>query len=89
MSNRANAHNHNRQSRRIRARREFRMANAADDEEGVDEAAEFLARLKRARETRKAAVQRFDREPFEADDDSGRNDECPCGSGYKYKGCCL
>jgi len=28
------------------------------------------------------------REPIRADDAPGRNEECPCGSGKKYKKCC-
>jgi len=28
-------------------------------------------------------------EPFRADEKIGRNDPCPCGSGKKYKKCCL
>jgi preprotein translocase subunit SecA len=27
-------------------------------------------------------------EPIKADDEPGRNDPCPCGSGKKYKKCC-
>jgi len=27
--------------------------------------------------------------PFFAGDKTGRNDPCPCGSGKKYKQCCL
>ena len=27
-------------------------------------------------------------EPIRADDEPGRNDPCPCGSGLKYKRCC-
>ena len=27
-------------------------------------------------------------EPIKADQDIGRNDPCPCGSGKKYKKCC-
>jgi len=84
-------HTRNRQARRIRARRHFRQANAADDEEGMDEAAEYLARLKRARELRRSAVQEYGREPTEVEGDPGRNEECPCSqtSGVKYKHCCL
>lgn len=26
--------------------------------------------------------------PIEAEDQPGRNDPCPCGSGQKYKKCC-
>jgi preprotein translocase subunit SecA len=27
-------------------------------------------------------------EPIQADQEPGRNDPCPCGSGKKYKKCC-
>ncbi len=27
-------------------------------------------------------------EPIKAEDEPGRNDPCPCGSGKKYKKCC-
>ncbi len=55
----------------------------ADEEDGVDEEVDFLER-----NARSSTVQRPlppQREPIKV----GRNDPCPCGSGKKYKLCCL
>ncbi|MFB6371611.1 MAG: SEC-C metal-binding domain-containing protein [Bradymonadaceae bacterium] len=34
-------------------------------------------------------VPRRAKTPYEADEEPGRNDPCKCGSGRKYKKCCL
>jgi len=47
------------------------------------------ARTKDDVEAEKELIEKSDKvEPIKADQQVGRNDPCPCGSGKKYKKCC-
>ena len=39
--------------------------------------------------TRKDELSDSGKEPLRVEEKAGRNDPCPCGSGKKYKRCCL
>ena len=56
---------------------------APDGEDDLDEAVDFLERNGSSSSVQKPLPPR--REPTKV----GRNDPCPCGSGKKYKFCCL
>ena len=47
------------------------------------------ARSKEDVEAEEALIKKTEKvEPLKADEQPGRNDPCPCGSGKKYKKCC-
>jgi hypothetical protein len=56
---------------------------ATDEEDDLDEEVDLLQRNGRSSNIQKPLPPR--REPIKV----GRNDPCPCGSGKKYKFCCL
>ncbi len=59
---------------------DLRRKNMTKEEIEAEEAA-----IAKAKEERKKDPDKYQ---LHADEDVGRNDPCPCGSGKKYKKCC-
>jgi len=63
----------------------FRVQLARESEVAEMEAQQRRERLALARQ---GGPQPAVQEPVKREDKVGRNDDCPCGSGKKYKKCC-
>ena len=62
-------------SKRLKQRRLEELAEKARGKEDVEAEKELLKKTEKVK-------------PIKTDQDVGRNDPCPCGSGKKYKKCC-